>query len=125
VDEDMDDDNLSVKSSRKSRGKKIKWIDYWSGSNDEVLVQYMNMEAVKADATHMGYSKMGSSNADVLMFKCKTKNCQYRRKYRKLGSCSTYVSYHDGEHDHSKQLIDQSDHRGLTGDQKVLVKEAF
>lgn len=127
VDEDMDDDNLSVKSSRKSRGKGVKWIDYCAGSNDGVLVEYMNMIAVMnmIDATHMDYSKIGSSNADVLMFKCKTKNCQYRRKYRKLGSCSTYVSYYDGEHDHSKQLIGQSDHRGLTGDQKVLVKEAF
>jgi hypothetical protein len=123
--EDMDDDNLSVKSSRKSRGKGIKWIDYCNESNDGVLVEYMNMEAVQADATRMDYSKMGSSIADVLMFNCKTKNCQFRRKYGKLGSCSTYMSYYDGEHDHSKQLIDQSDHRGLTGDQKVLVKEAF
>jgi hypothetical protein len=80
----------------------------------------MDMEAAQADATHMDYSKMGSSNADVLMFKCKTINCQNRRKYQKLGYCSTYVLYYDGEHDHSKQLIDQSDHRGLTGDQNVL-----
>jgi hypothetical protein len=66
VDEDMDDDNLSVKSSRKSRGKGIQWIDYCAGRNDGVLVDYINMEAVQADAIHMDYSKMGSSNVVVL-----------------------------------------------------------
>jgi hypothetical protein len=59
------------------------------------------------------------------MCKCKTKGCQYRRKNRKLGPSSTFVSFYDGNHDHSNPLIDQSDYRGLTGDQKVLVKEAF
>ena len=59
------------------------------------------------------------------MFKCKTKGWQYRRKYRKLGPSSTFASFYDGNHDHSNPIIDQSDHSGLTGDQKVLIMEAF
>jgi hypothetical protein len=42
-----------------------------------------------------------------------------------LGSCGTFVSYFDGIHDHANPFIDQGDHRGLTGDQKALVEEAF
>ena len=126
VDDDMDeDDDIRVKSSRKSRGNGVEWMDYCEGNKRGVLVEYMNLEAVQADATHMDYSKMGSSNIDVFMFKCKIKGCQYRRKYRKMGSCGTFVSYYDGVHDHSNPLFDQGDHRGLTGDQKALVQEAF
>jgi hypothetical protein len=126
VNDDIDEeDDFHVKSSRKSRGKGVDWIDYCEGNKSGVLVEYIDLEAVQADATHMDYSKMGSSNIDVLMFKCKTKGCQYRRKYRKMGSCGTFVSYYDGVHDHTNPLIDQGDHRGLTGDQKALVQEAF
>ena len=126
VNDDIDEeDDFHVKSSRKSRGKGVDWIDYCEGNKSGVLVEYINLEAVQADATHMDYSKMGSSNIDVLMFKCKTKGCQYRRKYRKMGSCGTFVSYYDGVHDHTNPLVDQGDHRGLTGDQKALVQEAF
>jgi hypothetical protein len=96
--------------------KRVDWLDYCEVNKSGVLVEYINLEAVQADATHMDYSKMGSSNINVLMFKCQTKGCQYRRKYRKVGSCGTFVSYYDGVHDHTNPLIDQGDHRGLTGD---------
>jgi hypothetical protein len=98
--------------------KGVDWLDYCEGNKSGVLVEYINFEAVQADATHMYYSKMGSSNIDVLMFKCKTKGCQYRREYRKLGSCDIFVSYYDGVHDHTNQILDQ-------GDQKALVQEAL
>ena len=131
VDEDMDED-FHVKSSRKSnvessrrlRGKGVEWMDYCEDNKFGILVEYINLEAVQADATHMDYSKVGSSHIGVFMFKCKTKGCRYRRKYQKLG-CHTFVSYYDGVHDHSNLLNDQGCHRGLTGDQKALVQEAF
>ena len=106
--------------------KGVDWLDYCEGNKSGVLVENTNLEAVQADATHMDYSKMGSSDIDVLTFKFKTKGCQYRRrKYRKMGSCGTFVSYYNGVHHHTNPLIDQGDHRGLTGDQKALVQKAF
>ena len=62
-----EEDDFRVKSSRKSRGKGVDWLDYCEGNKSGVLVEYINLEAAQADATYMDYSKWGHQ---ILMYSC-------------------------------------------------------
>ena len=76
------------------------------------------------DARRSNYSKIGSSSTDVHTFVCRIKGCEFKKKYRRLGNSGSFVSYCHGSHHHPEMEV-LVDRRGLSGEQKLIVEEAF
>ena len=88
------------------------------------FISYSNLDDVIKDAAESNYPKIDSSSTDVHTFVCRIKGCHFKRKYRRLGSSGPCVSYSNGRHIHpSSEAL--SDQRGLSGDQKLIVEQAF
>ena len=55
---------------------------------------------------------------------CRIKGCYYKKKYRRLGDSGSFVSCSTGDHNHPISEI-LSDQRGLSGEQKLIIEQAF
>ena len=124
-------DNVAVASSPTSiktcRGKALLWEEHVSLRNG-VTITYPTLEEVTEDVKKNNYSKMCSS-VPYMQYRCKMKNCNYKRKYRYSDFYLAYISYFSGEHDHSGDELLEAEHgliqRGLTVEQKCIIKDAF
>ena len=124
-------DNVAVASSLTSiktcRGKALHWEEHVSLRNG-VTITYPTLEEVTEDVKKNNYSKMCSS-VPYMQYRCKMKNCNYKRKYRYSDFYLAYISYFSGEHDHSGDELLEAEHgliqRGLTVEQKCIIKDAF
>ena len=69
------------------------------------------------------------SSVAYMQYRCKIKNCYYKRKHRYSDFNVAYISYFSGDHDHSGDELLEAEHgpiqRGLTVDQKSIIKDAF
>ena len=123
IEEDGDDVGDRSHSNRQFRGKGALWSDCLDELGND-FVSYSTFDDVKTDAVQSNYSKIGSSSTDVHTFVCRIKGCNFKKKYRRMGSTGPFVSYSNGIHSHPDSEV-LSDQRGLSGDQKLIVEQAF
>ena len=111
-------------SKRKYRGKALLWeefLDPVTNSHES----FSTLQAVARNATENDFSKRGSSASNSRIFVCKSKGCKFVKKYRQFESTGSFFSYFNGSHSHTKDIDSEVAHRGLTGEQKLIVEEAF
>ena len=110
----------------------MSWEGFTLGRNvslqNGVTITYPTSEKVTEDVKNRNYSKMCSS-VPYMQYRCKIKNCKYKRKYRYSDFYLAYISHFSGDHDHSGDELLEAEHgliqRGLTVDQKSIIKYAF
>ena len=123
IEENGDDVGYPSQSDRRSRKLGALWSDCLDELGDGFM-SYSSLDDVRKDAAESNYPKIGSSSTDVYTFLCRIKGCLFKKKYRRLGSSGPFVSYSNGSHIHpSSEAL--SDQRSLSGDQKLVVEQAF
>lgn len=124
-DDSADEQNGTVaESNRKYRENGLLWeeyIDPFTKSHES----FMTFEAVTRDAIESDYLRRGSSGANSQIYVCRSKGCKYFEKYKQIDSTRQFYSYFNGVHSHGNDIGLEDDHRGLTGEQKLIVEEAF
>jgi hypothetical protein len=123
IEENGDDVGDPSQSNRRFRGTGAIWIDCLDELGND-FISYSSLDEVQKDAAESNYSKIGSSSTDVHTFVCRIKGCYYKKKYRRLGDSGSFVSYSTGDHNHPASEI-LSDQRGLSGEQKLIIEQAF
>ena len=117
-------DGTVLDSNRRYRGKALLWdefLDPVTNSHES----FITLEAVIRDAAESDFSKRGSSISNSWIYVCRSKGCKFVKKYRQLESSGSFFSYFNGTHTHAEDIDSESTHRGLTGEQKLIVEEAF
>ena len=124
-DDSADEQNGTVaESNRKYRGNGLLWEEYIDPITKS-HESFMTFEAVTRDAIESDYSKRGSSGANSQIYVCRSKGCRFLKKYRQIDSTCQFYSCYNGVHSHGNDIGLEDDHRGLTGEQKLIVEEAF
>jgi hypothetical protein len=123
MEENGDDVGDPSQSDRRFRGLGALWSDCLDELGND-FISYSNLDDVKKDAAESNYSKVGSSSTYIHTFVRRIKGCLFKKKHRRLGNTGPFVSYVNGSHVHpSSEAL--SDQRGLSGDQKLIVEQAF
>jgi hypothetical protein len=118
----LNDPSTIVK--RKGRGKALKWEEHLLLDMTGFIV-YPSLDDVRHDAAISDYSKVSSVDLHH-KYRCKFNGCAYMRRYEKDSSMGHYISYFNGLHHHvDPTVLTPETHRGLTGEQKLLVHEAI
>ena len=91
IQEDGDDVGDRSQSNRQFRGKGALWSDCL-GEQGNDFVSHSTFDDVKTDAVQSNYSKIGSSSTDVHTLVCRIKGCNFKKKYRRMGSTGPFVS---------------------------------
>ena len=122
TEEVINDPSNSVK--KKGRGKALKWEEHLVEDKTGFIL-YQSLGDVVHDAAISDYSKVSSVDLQF-KFKCKFTGCSFMRRYEMDSSIGQYISYFHGVHDHTDlTVLTPEAHRGLTGEQKLLVHEAI
>ena len=117
-------DGTVLDSNRRYRGKALLWDEYLDPVTNS-HESFVTIEAVILDAAESDFSKRGSSIYNSQIYVCRSKGCKFAKKYRQLESTGSFFSYFNGTHTHMKDVDSEDTHRGLTGEQKLIVEEAF
>ena len=117
-------DGTVLDSNRRYRGKALLWDEYLDPVTNS-HESFVTIEAVILDAAESDFSKRGSSIYNSQIYVCRSKGCKFAKKYRQLESTGSFFSYFNGTHTHTKDIDSESTHRGLTGEQKLIVEGAF
>ena len=124
-DDSADEQNGTVaESNRKYRGNGLLWEEYIDPITKS-HESFMTFKAVTRDAIESDNSKRGSSGANSQTYVCRSKGCNFFLMYRQIDSTCQFYSYFNGVHSHGNDIGLEDDHRGLTGEQKLIVEEAF
>ena len=124
--EKVDNAFASTSTSEKTcRGKGLLWVEHVLLHNGDTVV-YSTLAEVEEDVINSKYSKMCSSPPH-LQYRCKTKNCNYKRKYLFSDFYDGYISLFSGDHHHGDDEVVEIGQiqRGITEAQKIIVKDAF
>ena len=117
-------DGTVLDSNRRYRGKALLWDEFLDPVTNS-QESFITLEAVTLDAAKSDLSKRGSSISNSWIYVCRSKGCKFVKKYRQLESSGSFFSYFNGTHTHTKDIDSEDTHRGLTGEQKLTVEEAF
>lgn len=121
---ESDSDTLSSDESNfQRRGKGREWYLFKSAGTDS-MVKFNTSEDVEKFAVVNNISKR-TETCNNMYYYCKVKGCPHVNKMSREHGDAEFFLYYSGQHDHPLDQPGRSVYRGLSNDQKVIVRLAF